>query len=250
MVSRFHGGRSCWRVCLRSQAPRDHPMPSTLMVPATNAPDMPAGHSTPMTRSRRFPTRTGGGGRTPSTTRIVSMPADVSFWPSCASSVTTPGSSITVKASSGGTGFTIGGTGMATGRRRSSSIRNTIAATCGSDAAGGRVPASWSDMPRKHETKAEGASRSPLLTSALQNVVRTLRSAASGRPEGLHDICFCNARSKRPPRWRIYSDRNAWTTSTRDARAAGIIDARIAAATRIAAAPATGSAPGVRTSWM
>ena len=39
-------------------------------------------------------------------------------------------------------------------------------------------------------------------------------------------------------------------TSTRDARAAGISDARIAAATRIAAAPAIGSAPGMRTSWM
>jgi hypothetical protein len=27
----------------------------------------------------------------------------------------------------------------------------------------------------------------------MQNVVRTFRSAASGRPEGLHYICFCNA---------------------------------------------------------
>jgi trehalose 6-phosphate synthase len=43
-----------------------------------------------------------------------------------------------------------------------------------------------------------------------------------------------------------YSDRSAWMTSMRDARAAGISDARIAAATRIAAAPATGTAPGSR----
>ena len=35
--------------------------------------------------------------------------------------------------------------------------------------------------------------RESALRSALQNVVRTLRSAASGRPEGLHYICFCNA---------------------------------------------------------
>ena len=46
-----------------------------------------------------------------------------------------------------------------------------------------------------------------------------------------------------------YSDRSACITSTRDARAAGISDARIAAATRIAAAPTIGSAPGIRTSW-
>ncbi len=38
-----------------------------------------------------------------------------------------------------------------------------------------------------------------------------------------------------------YSDRNAWTTSMRAARAAGISDARIAAATRIVAARSTGS---------
>lgn len=31
--------------------------------------------------------------------------------------------------------------------------------------------------------------------SALQNVVQTLRSAVSGRPEGLHYICFSNAAS-------------------------------------------------------
>jgi trehalose 6-phosphate synthase len=43
-----------------------------------------------------------------------------------------------------------------------------------------------------------------------------------------------------------YSDRSAWMTSMRDARAAGISDARIAAATRIAAAPAIGTAPGSR----
>jgi trehalose 6-phosphate synthase len=43
-----------------------------------------------------------------------------------------------------------------------------------------------------------------------------------------------------------YSDRSAWMTSMRDARAAGISDARIAAATRIAAAPATGTTPGSR----
>jgi trehalose 6-phosphate synthase len=43
-----------------------------------------------------------------------------------------------------------------------------------------------------------------------------------------------------------YSDRSAWMTSMRDARAAGMSDARIAAATRIAAAPATGTAPGSR----
>ena len=45
---------------------------------------------------------------------------------------------------------------------------------------------------------------------------------------------------------RPYSERSAWMTSTRDARAAGISDARIAAATRIAAAPAIGTAPGSR----
>ena len=31
------------------------------------------------------------------------------------------------------------------------------------------------------------------IKSALQNVVRTFRSAVSGRPEGLHNICFFNA---------------------------------------------------------
>ena len=42
-----------------------------------------------------------------------------------------------------------------------------------------------------------------------------------------------------------YSPLNALITSTRDARAAGISDARIAAATRIAAAPTIGTRPGI-----
>ena len=47
----------------------------------------------------------------------------------------------------------------------------------------------------------------------------------------------------------FYSERSAWMTSTREARAAGISDARTAAATRTTAAPAIGIAPGMRTSW-
>ena len=47
-----------------------------------------------------------------------------------------------------------------------------------------------------------------------------------------------------------HSDRNAWMTSTRDARAAGTSDARIAAATRIVTALTMGSAPGMRMSGM
>ena len=43
----------------------------------------------------------------------------------------------------------------------------------------------------------------------------------------------------------FYSERSACITSTREARAAGISDARIAAATRITAAPSSGSAPGI-----
>jgi trehalose 6-phosphate synthase len=60
------------------------------------------------------------------------------------------------------------------------------------------------------------------------------------------------ARLRRPPSvppglgGQLYSDRSAWMTSMRDARAAGISDAKIAAATRIVAAPATGTAPGKR----
>ena len=42
----------------------------------------------------------------------------------------------------------------------------------------------------------------------------------------------------------IYSDRSACSTSTREARAAGISDAMTAAPIRTAAAPSTGSAPG------
>jgi hypothetical protein len=47
-----------------------------------------------------------------------------------------------------------------------------------------------------------------------------------------------------------YSARNAWMTSMREARAAGMSDATTAAATRIAAAPRIGSAPGIRTPWI
>jgi trehalose 6-phosphate synthase len=64
-----------------------------------------------------------------------------------------------------------------------------------------------------------------------------LMDAAQVRDRGLHA-----PEVKR----RAYSDRSAWMTSTRDARAAGISDARIADATRIAAAPATGTNPGSR----
>ena len=48
----------------------------------------------------------------------------------------------------------------------------------------------------------------------------------------------------------VYSERSALTTSMRDARAAGISDAAIAAATSTAAAPTAGRMPGMRTSWM
>ena len=44
-----------------------------------------------------------------------------------------------------------------------------------------------------------------------------------------------------------YSDRSACSTSTREARAAGISDATMAAATSTTAAPTTGSAPGICT---
>ena len=46
------------------------------------------------------------------------------------------------------------------------------------------------------------------------------------------------------------SPRSAWMTSTREARAAGSSDARIAAATSTPAAAAIGSAPGILTSVM
>jgi hypothetical protein len=44
-----------------------------------------------------------------------------------------------------------------------------------------------------------------------------------------------------------YSDRSAWSTSTRDARAAGINDATTAAQTSTAAATTIGTGPGRRT---
>ena len=47
-----------------------------------------------------------------------------------------------------------------------------------------------------------------------------------------------------------YSDRSAWMTSTRDARAAGISEASTAAATRSTPAPTSGSIPGSCTSVM
>src|SRR5207245_8975048 len=45
----------------------------------------------------------------------------------------------------------------------------------------------------------------------------------------------------------IYSDRSACSTSTRDARAAGISDARIAAPMSTVAAPNTANVPGICT---
>src|SRR5436190_23834299 len=47
-----------------------------------------------------------------------------------------------------------------------------------------------------------------------------------------------------------YSARSAWMTSIRDALAAGISDATVAAATRIIAAAAIGSGPGIWTFGM
>jgi hypothetical protein len=48
----------------------------------------------------------------------------------------------------------------------------------------------------------------------------------------------------RPPAF-LYSARSALTTSTRDARAAGVSDATIAASTSTVAAPTIGTAPGI-----
>ena len=48
----------------------------------------------------------------------------------------------------------------------------------------------------------------------------------------------------------FYSPLNALITSTRDALAAGISDARIAAATSTAAAPTIGTTPGISISVM
>jgi len=52
-------------------------------------------------------------------------------------------------------------------------------------------------------------------------------------------VCLSHEADRRP-----YSDRSACSTSTRDARAAGISDATIAALMSTAAAPLKGSAPG------
>jgi len=44
-----------------------------------------------------------------------------------------------------------------------------------------------------HRSSFDRLRTSECTKSALQNVVRTFRSAPTGRPKGLHDIGFCNA---------------------------------------------------------
>jgi len=96
----------------------------------------------------------------------------------------------------------------------------------------GRVSTGASGRPRSHFTR----SRPHQCRRA-----RSLCSSTQTMPGLGHSVLPCS---------RDHSDRNAWMTSTRAARAAGTSDARIAAATSMAAAASRGSAPEMLKSGM